>query len=67
MKDNVIIGEVESMGIPDPVLKAGDKIHIHIKDAPANAAFHMAVVIADMVETVGTPRNGQPADFTHFR
>ena len=67
MKDNVITGKVKSMGIPDPVLKASDKIHVHIKDVSAYGTFHMAVVSADMVETVGTPRDFKPADFTHFR
>jgi len=55
------------MGILDPFLKASDKIHVHIKDAPANFTFHMVVDAADMVETVGTPWNFKPADFTHFR
>ena len=67
MKDDVITGEVKSMGILDPFLKASDKIHVHIKDAPANFTFYMAVVVADMVETVGTPRNFKPADFPNFR
>ena len=67
MKEDVITGEVKSMGIPNPMLKASDKIHVHIKDAPANFTFHMAVVAADMVETVGTPWNFKPADFAHFR
>ena len=67
MKDDVITGEVKSMGILDPFLKASDKIHVHIKDAPANFTFHMVVDAADMVETVGTPWNFKPADFTHFR
>ena len=38
MKDYVIIGKVESMGIPDPVFKTCDKIHIlngHKKRCPA--------------------------------
>ena len=67
MKDDVITGEVKSMGIPDPMLKASDKIHVYIKDAPANFTFDMAVVAADMVETVGAPWNLKPADFAHFR
>ena len=67
VKDYVIIGKVESMGIPDPVFKTGDKIHIHIKDTPACSAFHMAVIIADMVEAFGAPRNFKPAYLTHFR
>ena len=67
MKDDVITGEVKPMGIPDPMLKASDKVHVYIKDAPANCTFDMAVVAADMVETVGTPWNLKPADFAHFR
>ena len=67
MKENVITGEVKSMGIPDPILKASDKIHVHIKDTSAYCTFHMAVVSADMVETIVPPRNVKAADFTHFR
>ncbi len=67
MKEDVITGEVKSMGIPNPMLKASDKIHVHIKDASAYFTFHMAVVSADMVEAVGTPQDFQPADFAHFR
>ena len=40
MKENIITDEVKSMGIPDPMLKASDKIHVHIKDASAYVAFH---------------------------
>lgn len=67
MKENIITGEVKSMGIPDPMLKASDKIHVHIKDASAYVAFHMAVVSADMVKAVGTSRDFNPANFAHFR
>ena len=67
MKENIITDEVKSMGIPDPMLKACDKIHVHIKDASAYVAFHMAVVSTDMVKAVGTPRDFKPANFAHFR
>ena len=67
MKENIITDEVKSMGIPDPMLKASDKIHVHIKDASAYVAFHMAVVSADMVKAVGAPRDFKPANFAHFR
>ena len=66
MEEDVVIGEVEPMGIPDLLLQTGDKIHIHIKQAPAAPAFHMAVGAADMVEAVGAPRNFQPSDLAHF-
>ena len=67
MKDDVITGEVETMGIPDPILKPGNKIHIYIEDAPARFAFHMAVATGDMVEMIGAAWNFQTAYFTHFR
>ena len=67
MKDDVITGEVETMGIPNPVLEAGNKIHIHIKDSPAYFTFYMTVIAADMVETIGTPRYLKTANFAHLR
>ena len=67
MKEDIITSEVKSMGIPDPMLKASDKIHVHIKDASAYFTFHMAVVSADMIKAVGTPRDFKPTNFSHFR
>ena len=67
MKNDVITGEVKSMGIPDPAFEAADKIHVHIEDAPAYFTFYMTVVATDMVVTVGAPWNLKPADFAHFR
>ena len=67
MKNDVITGEVKSMGIPDPAFEAAYKIHVHIEDAPAYFTFYMTVVATDMVVTVGAPWNLKPADFAHFR
>ena len=67
MKDDVITGEVKSMGISDSVLKTSDIIHVHIKEASAYAAFHMAVVLNDVVKAVGTARDFKPTNFAHFR
>ena len=67
MKNDVITGEVKSVGIPDPAFETADKIHVHIEDALAYFAFYMTVVATDMVVTVGAPRDLKPSDFAQLR
>ena len=67
MKNDVITGEVKSMGIPDPAFEAADKIHVHIEDSPAYFTFYMTVVAADMVVTVGAAGDLKTTDFAQLR
>ena len=66
MKQNVVPVEVEAMGITDALFQSTDKIHVHIEEAAANTAFYVAVVRADMVEAVGTPRSLKAANLAHL-
>lgn len=67
MKNDVITGKIESMGISDPTFEAADKIHVYIKNPSAYFTLYMTVIAAYMVEPIGTPGYLQTADFAHLR
>ena len=66
VKQNVIAAEFKALGVFDPLFKACDEFHIHIKNPSANTTLGVAMAVGDVIEPIGAPGDLQPADLPHL-
>lgn len=66
LKNNVVSGKLESLGIPDRSLEIRDIVHVYIKNTATGDTFHMIMVMAEMVEMVRITGNLPFPDLSHL-
>lgn len=66
LKNNVVSGKQEPVGIPDVVLEIRDIVHVHIKNTATCYTFYMIMVVAEVVEMIRIPGNLPFSDLSHL-
>lgn len=66
LKNNVVSGKLETMGIPDRFLKIRYIVQVYIKNTATGDAFHMIMVVAEVVEMIRITGNLPFPDLSHL-
>lgn len=66
LKKNIMAGNLEPVSILNILFKISDKIHFHIKDSATFNAPCVIMLVAFMVETIGSARHFHFTDFSDF-